>query len=169
MNRPTAELVRDTYGRDARDRRDEAREPTTDGARAALESFYHAFNNRSLDVLDAVWAPGELVSLNNPLGGIVRGLGEIRGVYRRIFAGPARVWVELHDVVEYVDATSIVFAGRERGEFARDGRTPVPLAIRTSRFFQYLGPELGWRQVHHHGSIDDAEALDRYQRAVRGA
>jgi hypothetical protein len=45
----------------------------------------------------------------------------------------------------------------------------VPLAIRTSRFFQYFGPELGWRQVHHHGSIDDAEALDRYQRAVRGA
>ena len=78
------------------------------------------------------------------------------------------MWVEFHDVVEYVDGTSVVFAGRERGEFTRDERT-VPLAIRTSRFFQYFGPELGWRQVHHHGSIDDAEALDRYQRAVRGA
>ena len=167
MSRPTAELVRYTHGRDARDRREEAREPTTDGARAALESFYHAFNNRSLDVLDAVWAPGELVSLDNPLGGIVRGLEEIRAIYGRIFGGPARVWVEFHDVVEYVDATSVVFAGRERGEFAREGQT-VPLAIRTSRFFQYFGPELGWRQVHHHGSIDDAEALSRYQRSVRG-
>lgn len=106
-----------------------------------------------------MWAPGNLVSLDNPLGGIVRSLEEIRAIYGRIFGGPARVWVEFHDVVEYADATSVVFAGRERGEFARDGRT-VPLAIRTSRFFQYFGPELGWRQVHHHGSIDDAEATD---------
>lgn len=160
-------LVPETYGRAARDRRREAREPTAEGARAALESFYFAFNNRSLEAFDAVWAPGEFISLYNPLGGVVRGLDEIRVLYKRVFEGPARVWVELHDIVEYVSPTAAMFAGRERGEFARDGRA-VPLAIRTSRFFLYLGPELGWRQAHHHGSIDDPEALDRYQRAVLG-
>lgn len=162
-----AKLVRETYGREARDRRNEAKEPTAQGARAALESFYFAFNNRSLEVFDAVWAPGDLISLYNPLGGIVRGLDEVRAIYQRIFEGPADVWVELYDLVEYLGPTSAVFAGRERGEFAHDGRA-VSLAIRTSRFFQYLGPEVGWRQVHHHGSIDDPEALERYQRAVRG-
>lgn len=163
----TARLARETYGRDARDRREEAREPTAEGARAALESFYHAFNNRLLDVFDAVWAPGDLISLYNPLGGVIRGLDEIRTIYQHIFEGHAHAWVELHDIVEYVGPTSAVFAGRERGEFANDSEV-VPLAIRTSRFFQYFGPELGWRQVHHHGSIDVPDDLDRYQSAVRG-
>ena len=95
------------------------------------------------------------------------GRDEIRELYRRIFAGPAQVWVELHGLVEYFTTGTVVFAGRERGEFVRDGQT-VPLAIRTTRIFQYFGPESGWRQVHHHGSIDDPEALACYQRAVRG-
>lgn len=167
VNRPTMQQVETTYGRNARDLRREARAPTEDGARAALETFYHAFNERSLEVFEAVWAPKELISLNNPLGGIVRGLDDIRALYRRIFEGPAQVWVELHDIVEYVSEISVVFTGRERGEFIRDG-SAVLLAIRTSRVFQYFGPELGWRQVHHHGSIDDPEALAQYQRAVRG-
>ncbi len=167
VNRPTMQHVETIYGRNARDLRREARAPTEDGARAALETFYHAFNGRSLEVFEAVWAPKELISLNNPLGGIVRGLDDIRALYRRIFEGPAQVWVELHDIVAYLGETTAIFAGRERGEFSRGGRT-VPLAIRTSRVFQYFGPELGWRQVHHHGSIDDPEALARYQRAVRG-
>lgn len=140
---------------------------TLDGARAALETFYHAFNQRSLEVLAAVWADDDLIALNNPLGGILRGAHDIRELYRRLFSGPARVWVEFHDIVEYASRDVVVFAGRERGEFARDGDV-VDLHIRTSRVFQYHSSE-GWRQVHHHGSIDDADALARYQRAVRGA
>lgn len=165
---PTLQTLSQTYGRDARDRRTEAREPTIVGARAAVECFYHAFNTRSLEVLDAVWAVDPLVSLDNPLGGIVRGLTGIRALYARVFDGPARVWVELHDIVEYAGHDTVIFAGRERGEFSRDGRT-IPLAIRTSRVFQYFGPAQGWRQVHHHGSIDEAEALAEYQRAVRAS
>ncbi|MDY0329202.1 MAG: nuclear transport factor 2 family protein [Thiomonas sp.] len=164
---PTSQMLSRTYGRSAVDRRVDAREPSLEGARAALECFYFAFNQRSLDALEAVWAPGTLISLDNPLGGIMRGLDDIRALYQRIFSGPAQVWVEFHDVVEYVGQDTVVFAGRERGEFARDSHT-VPLAIRTSRVFQYFGGQLGWRQVHHHGSIDDPEALVRYQQAVRG-
>jgi hypothetical protein len=70
-------------------------------------------------------------------------------------------------VMECEGQNTVVFAGRERGEFTRDGVT-VPLAIRTTRVFQYFGGELGWRQVHHHGSVDDPEALARYRRAVFG-
>lgn len=56
--------------------------------------------------------------------------------------------VHREDVVECEGQNTVVFAGRERGEFVRDGVT-VPLAIRTTRVFQYFGGELGWRQVHH--------------------
>ncbi len=164
---PTSDILSRIYGRGATDRRVEAREPTLQAARAALECFYFAFNQRSLEAFEAVWAPGPLISLNNPLGGIMRGLDDIRALYQRIFASPAQVWVEFYDIVEYVSQDTVVFAGRERGEFTRDGRA-IPLAIRTSRVFQYLGGELGWRQVHHHGSIDDSDALAQYQRAVRG-
>jgi hypothetical protein len=165
---PTSNVLTRTYGQDATDRRGEARAPTLEGARAALECFYFAFNQRSLDAFDAVWAPGELITLNNPLGGIMRGLDDIRRLYQRIFAGPSQVWVELSDIVEYVGQDTVVFAGRERGEFTQGGRT-IPLEIRTSRVFQYFGDQFGWRQVHHHGSIDNSEALARYQHAVRGA
>jgi hypothetical protein len=162
---PTSQTLSRTYGRDAQDRRMQSRDATIAGARAALECFYCAFNQRSREMLAAVWAPDPLASLNNPLGGIVRGIDAIDALYARVFEGAARVWVELHDIVEYASDDTVIFAGRERGEFSRDGVT-VPLAIRTSRVFQYFGPSVGWRQVHHHGSIDDAGALAAYQRAV---
>jgi hypothetical protein len=60
-----------------------------------------------------------------------------------------------------------VFAGRETGTYTGPDGTAVPLRIRTTRYFRYEGG--AWRQFHHHGSIDDAEALAAHQRAVRGA
>ncbi len=155
------------YGRDARDLRAGAQGVGIEGARAALETFYHAFNNRSLDILRSAWAEHPLVQLNNPLGGLLRGPEEVVSLYGRVFSGPARVWVELYDVIEYVGDDSVTFAGRERGEFHR-GPVTLSLTIRTSRLFGYLGPKQSWRQLHHHGSIDDVELLDRYQRAVLG-
>jgi hypothetical protein len=57
-----------------------------------------------------------------------------------------------------------VFAGRETGEYTVT--ETVPLSIRTTRFFTYEDGR--WVQVHHHGSIDNAEALAAYQQAIRG-
>jgi hypothetical protein len=37
--------------------------------------------------------------------------------------------------------------------------------IRTSRWFKLADGR--WRQLHHHGSIEDADLLARYQLAVR--
>lgn len=155
-----------TFGRDAQSRLAAMHAPGPDGALAALETFYYAFNNRSLDVLNAVWLDEPLVQLNNPIGGILRGADAIRSLYERVFTGPARVWVEFGDIVQFRLGDAIVFAGRERGEFVL-GATVVPLAIRTSRVFA-LSSGIGWRQVHHHGSIDDPEMLRSYQLAVRG-
>ena len=154
-----------TYGRDAKDQRAQALTPRVEGARAALETFHFAFNTRSLEAFGAVWAPDPTVSLANPLGGLLVGAEGISALYRRIFEGAARVWVEYHDITEFASADNVLFVGRERGEL-RTEREVVPLAIRTTRFFRYLDG-VGWRQVHHHGSIDDAALLARYQAAVR--
>src|SRR5205814_1318720 len=124
-----------------------------DGARAALESFYFAFHQRSIDVLESVWGPGKLVTFDNPVGGVVHGSGDVVALYRNIFSSPARVVVEFRDIVELIGVDTVVFAGREHGTFELEATT-VPLRIRTTRVFHYL-PDLGWRMVHHHGSIDD--------------
>ncbi|MGL6236941.1 MAG: YybH family protein [Segniliparus sp.] len=162
-----AQLLEQTFGPDAWNRIDEP------GRYAALESFYFALNNQDLDVLAKVWAPDPLAQLNNPLGGLLRGGEQIVDLYRRVFEGSIRLQVELTDIVEYSDERHAVFAGREIGEYidlATGSRTP--LAIRTSRYFVVEAPsgassETGfWRQLHHHGSIDDPAALSAYQAAV---
>lgn len=132
-----------------------------------MESFYFAFNHRNMEVFSAVWANHELIQLNNPLGGILRGYEAIAALYEQVFTGAASVWVELSDIVEFQTENMVVFAGRESGEFTKNNQT-LPLSIRTSRVIQWFGPETGWKQVHHHGSIDDPELLHLYQQEVRG-
>ncbi|MDO0937566.1 nuclear transport factor 2 family protein [Streptomyces sp. DG2A-72] len=155
-----------SFGPASRNRLNEAASPGADGALAALETFYFAFNTRNLDVFAQVWSKDPLAQLNNPLGGILRGGEAITALYDRVFHGHALVTVTFGDVVEYADATHVLFAGRETGEYSVADGQVVPLSIRTSRYFRYEGGR--WSQFHHHGSIDDADALAAYQAAIRG-
>jgi ketosteroid isomerase-like protein len=153
-----------TFGRSARNRLDEAARPGLDGALAALESFYFAFNNADLEAFRQVWVADGLIRLNNPLGGILEGIDPIVALYDGIFNGPADVWVELYDIVAYPLGDAVVFAGRERGEFTKRDTT-VPLDIRTSRVLHRRDGR--WGQVHHHGSITDTDLLTTYRQAVQ--
>ncbi|WP_027928725.1 YybH family protein [Amycolatopsis thermoflava] len=154
-----------TFGPDSRNRLDAATAPGIEGALAALETFYFAFNQRDSDVFARVWTQDALAQLNNPLGGILRGGEAISALYGKVFHGPARVTVTFGDVVEYAGDGHALFAGRETGSYVVDGRE-VPLRIRTSRYFRYEDGR--WAQFHHHGSIDDAAELAAYQAAIRG-
>jgi ketosteroid isomerase-like protein len=131
----------------------------------ALSDFYDAFNLRDLEKMSQNWAQTEEIAMDNPLGGIKRGWDEIKAVYERIFSGPARVYVEFYDYTIHEAGETFYAVGRERGEL-RVGNTVVPLAIRTTRIFRMIDGR--WRQVHHHGSIEDTELLARYQAAVKG-
>jgi SnoaL-like domain len=154
------------YGPRARNRLAEATSPDLDGARAALESFYYAFNHRDPEVLEQVWVRDPLVQLNNPLGGMLRGADDIARLYRRVFRSPARVEVTFGDIVEYRAADMVVFAGRETGRVGEPAGRSAALHIRTTRVFAFDRPAGRWGQVHHHGSIDDPGALRDYQEAV---
>ena len=130
----------------------------------ALAQFYKAFNARDLALMESNWDPSEEASMDNPLGGIRRGWPAIRPVYERIFGGSATVRVEIHDYTLHVQGDVFWAVGRERGVLETDGGRRLDLAIRTTRLFRRAGGR--WRQVHHHGSMEDPGLLDAYQRAV---
>jgi len=132
---------------------------------AALQHFYRGFNGRDLALMAANWAHGDEIAMDNPLGGIKRGWEEIGAVYQRLFGGPARVYVEFYDYSLMVTDAMFCAIGRERGELAV-GDSRVALAIRTSRVYRRIDSQ--WRQVHHHGSMDDPVLLATYQAAVLG-
>ncbi len=129
----------------------------------SLSEFYHAFNAGDLEAMSRNWAQTNEIAMDNPLGGIKRGWEEIRAVYERIFNGPAKVYVEFYDYTIHESGEMFYAVGRERGEFSLGGST-IRLAVRTTRIFKRM--DGAWKQVHHHGSIDDPDLLRQYQKAV---
>jgi hypothetical protein len=154
------------FGREAKNLIDQTKVKNLAGAIACLETFYYSFNNKDLNTFKKVWLNHDLIQLNNPLGGIMRGITPIVDLYDKIFNGQATVWVELGDIVFYQSKDMVTFAGRETGEFNINGQT-IELQIRTTRFLGYSEVEKQWFQIHHHGSIDNVDLLDRYQKAVK--
>jgi ketosteroid isomerase-like protein len=141
-------------------------EPLTDLSQPeqALVEFYKAFNARDIGLIDRNFAATDEVVIDNPLGGIRRGADQPRQMYQGIFASPADLHVVFWDYT--IDRAGDVFwaIGRERGTY-RDGDDKREINIRTSRLFRMVDGR--WRQVHHHGSIEDPKALADLQNAVR--
>jgi ketosteroid isomerase-like protein len=133
--------------------------------RQALDDFYRAFNGRDLELMARNWHTAGEISMDNPLGGISRGWAEIEAVYRRLFGGAGRVTVEFHDYTLHTGGELAYAVGRERGTRVGADGSELDLAIRTTRVFRWVDGR--WRQVHHHGSIDDPTLLAAYQEAVR--
>ena len=131
----------------------------------ALVEFYAAFNGADMIKMEQNWANEASVIMANPLGGIKTGWRQIRPVYERIFARPQQVYVEYYDITICNTAEQFFAVGRERGYFKDRAGTQIPLNIRTSRVFQNRNGQ--WRQVHHHGSMDNPELLARYQQEVQ--
>jgi len=132
----------------------------------ALIDFYRAFNARDLEGLTANWAAGDAPSMDNPIGGIRRGWTSISEGYGKLFGGPATVRVTFHDFTSQGGSDWHLFVGREKGS-CKTPKTTIDLRIRTTRWFTKIGGL--WRQLHHHGSIEEPVLLAEYQRAIFGA
>ena len=130
----------------------------------ALTQFYKAFNGGNIKLMRGVWLNSAESSMNNPLGGIMRGWSEVESVYDRIFNGNAQVYVEFYDFTIHKTDDMFFATGRERGYFETDKRK-ISLDIRTSRIFKKTNGE--WKQIQHHGSIDKPELLKTYQDLIR--
>jgi len=128
-----------------------------------LVQFYCAFNSGDIQMMSENWSQSDDIAMDNPLGGIKRGWFEIQPVYEAIFNGPAEVYVEYYDYTIHETTEMFYAVGRERG-YSRLGDEEITLGIRTSRIFQRIGNH--WKQVHHHGSIEDPQLLAKYQSTV---
>jgi ketosteroid isomerase-like protein len=126
----------------------------------ALRLFYAALNARKLELMQVCWSPTEEASMDNPLGGIVRGWSAIASVYSRLFNADVRYRFEFHDYSTHPLTDCFLVVGRERGWIEKAGNR-LDLAFRTSRFFRLEGGH--WKQLHHHGSADDPNMLREYQ------
>jgi ketosteroid isomerase-like protein len=131
--------------------------------RHALTQFYRAFNTQDIVLMRQNWSPFEEISMNSPLGGIKRGWPEIRRVYEQLFSGPTRIAIELYSYSLHVSGDLFFAVGRERGRLETPTKVSE-LAFRTTRIFRLLDHH--WRQVHHHGSIEDPAQLDLYQSTI---
>ncbi|GFE59768.1 nuclear transport factor 2 family protein [Geobacter sp. AOG2] len=131
----------------------------------ALSEFYEALNSRDMEKMAQNWVPSDEAVMDNPLGGIKRGWEEIRDVYERLFGSRSEYRFEFYDYTLHGAGELFYVVGRERGMFSMEG-TVLDLAIRTSRIFRLMDGR--WRQVHHHGSIEDPDLLASYQKAVLG-
>jgi ketosteroid isomerase-like protein len=132
----------------------------------ALAQFYRALNSRNLSLMQQNWANSAESAMDNPLGGIKRGWDEIKSVYEKLFGSGSAYRFEFYDYTVHETADLFYVVGRERGDLALSGQ-PLRLAIRTTRLFR-RDSNSKWRQVHHHGSIDDPRMLAAYQEAVFG-
>jgi ketosteroid isomerase-like protein len=130
----------------------------------ALAQFYRAFNTRDLKMMDENFAQSDEVAIDNPLGGIRRGADEPHKMYEGVFKSPADVHVEFWDYTIHRAGDVFWAVGRERGTYL-DGEIVKNLNVRTTRVFQLINGR--WRQMHHHGSIEDAKLLGDYQNVVR--
>ncbi|MDD2906271.1 MAG: nuclear transport factor 2 family protein [Sulfurimonas sp.] len=129
----------------------------------ALHNFYKAFNNKDLSLMQKNWLNSENIAMSNPLGGIKRGWNSIEDVYKKIFFGQVKVYVEFYDYTIQLFENGFCVIGRERGVVEFKGKK-LDLAIRTSRIYTL---ENGiYKQIHHHGSIENPELLKDYQELV---
>lgn len=143
------------------------REEIVDGAEplAALSQFYCALNNRNIALMEVNWDASDEAAMDNPLGGIKRGWAEIRTVYQSLFTGTVRYTFEFYDYTLRRYGELFIAIGRERGRLLTEEGRQVELAIRTTRIFRWIDNR--WRQLHHHGSIEDPQMLAGYQQIVR--
>ncbi|PZM14910.1 YybH family protein [Rhizobium tubonense] len=131
----------------------------------ALIEFYRAFNAGDLTGLEALWLSGTEPSMDNPIGGIRRGWDQIAAGYSKLFQGRAKVHVTFHDFTSQGADDWHLFVGRERGSCGTAKET-LDVAFRTTRWF--IRRDGGWRQLHHHGSVEDPKMLADYQRLMFG-
>ncbi len=133
--------------------------------RRALSEFYRALNGRDMELMALNWGRGADAVMDNPLGGVCRGWDEIRTIYRELFDNPQPYRFEFYDYTCHEGEELFYVVGRERGSYGA-GEAALSMEIRTTRVFRLT--DGAWRQVHHHGSIEDPHLLAACQQAVAG-
>ena len=143
--------------------------PGIKGARAALETFYYAFNTRSVDLLKQIWAEDPLAQLVTPLVGHIQGSAGIAVAYGRMPSGPLHMQTVLDEIIAYITSGLVVFTMRERGTIRQHGEHNEMTDLiegRTTCIFRFIRSQGGWRLIYHQVSLSDPGSFARLQRAA---
>lgn len=129
-------------------------------AQGVLVEYYRAFNGQNMELLELNWIDSEEASMNSPHGGQQRGWKSISRVYDQLFRLIAKPSIELNDIAFHENGETFLCIGRELIRFQR-GDIAFEVSARSSRWFKHMYGR--WRQVHYHGSIDNANQLQAFQ------
>jgi ketosteroid isomerase-like protein len=129
----------------------------------ALNEFYDAFNNRSLEKIGANWLNTDEALVDSSAGPTARGWNAIRQMYERVFQAPATSRTALCDFAIHEHGDIFYATGRDRGDLRTDS-TSIPLEMRVTRIFRKLDGK--WRQVYYHGSFEDPQQFTEVRKTV---
>jgi ketosteroid isomerase-like protein len=139
--------------------------PSPTDPTGALIEYYRAFNDQRLQLMELNWLDSAATSINSPFGSSAQGWNGISDIYRRLFRLKAKPSLELMDYTVHVTGDTFLCIGTEIIRFRGEGAT-AEFRSRSSRWFTRLYGR--WRQMHYHGSIDDASQLARLQSWIHG-
>lgn len=118
----------------------------TDAVLAANDAFYAAFEARDIDAMDAVWEHTERVVCTHPGWPRLRGWGDVRRSWARLFSGPQHLQFVLTTVdVEVVGDAAWVHLDENLLERGAAGTVAALNVFRR-------GDDGRWRMIVHHGS-----------------
>lgn len=144
--------------------------PGFEGARAALETFYYAFNTRSVDLLRQIWTDDPLAQLDTPLADLIRGSANISAVYDRIRSSLVEMHTDLSNIVAYGSPGLTIFTEREDATSTQDSERRAvneKLSGRSICIFHFV-TGVGWRLIFHQVSLDDQDQHAKSQQGLLG-
>lgn len=128
--------------------------PSTD-ARATIQTWVAAFNQRELDALCALYAP-KAVLWGTLASELITQPAALRAYFERALGPAMDTRVELLDTHEQAEGTLAIVSGRYRLRFRQDRSSREALArysfvLTRARLDQDDG--VGWVIRHHHSSL----------------
>jgi ketosteroid isomerase-like protein len=125
----------------------EERESPSEAVLAANDAFYHAFNEKDIEAMDAVWSASPDVACIHPGWNLLLGREAVIESWRRILTNPGQMRI-------FTGGETVVFVGEVALVLCRELVGGSPLAA-TNVFVQENG---AWKLLHHHSGPVSAGA-----------
>src|SRR5687767_12392536 len=110
-----------------------------DAVLAANDAFYHAFNEKDIEAMEAIWASSDDIACIHPGWNLILGRELVIESWRRILSNPEQLRI-------FTGGESVVFVGEVVLVLCRELVGGAPLAA-TNVFVQEAG---AWKLLHHH-------------------
>ncbi|MGQ4574041.1 nuclear transport factor 2 family protein [Leuconostoc pseudomesenteroides] len=126
-----------------------------------INNFYKAFNSKNFELMKQVWANNDYISMENPAGGMRFGWKDIENVYKKVLANSLNIKAEFFNYHLYKNQATYWAVGYEKVTLGLSNEEKT-LYVRITRIFEKHNQL--WKLVHLHGSFENANDLQFYQK-----